>query len=87
MAIPTLCIGEAELRVGGAKDPRIDQVSMAAMALGAANLLGRVSEEALVRSGEGGLWVRRGPKGLYVAARPSYVFRGEFHIDEEGSLG
>jgi hypothetical protein len=74
--------------IGNPRDARVDTVSMAAMALGAASLLHLASNEAFVRSGDGGLWVRRNTEGsLYVAARPAYVFRGEFHLDEDGKIG
>jgi len=83
VAIPALCLSEAEIVIGAPKGARVDTVSMAAMALGAAALLGRASDEAFVRSGRDGLWVRRESDGsLYVAARPAYVFRGDFPIDE-----
>ncbi len=85
VAIPALCLSEAEIGIGAPRDARVDTVSMAAMALGAAALLGRASDEAFVRSGRDGLWVRRESDGsLYVAARPAYVFRGEFPIEERG---
>ena len=88
VAVPAHCISEGEIGIGGTRDARVDTVSMAAMALGAAALLGRAADEAFVRSGEAGLWVRRDQRGsLYVAARPDYVFRGEFHIDEEAAIG
>ena len=87
VAVPALCLSDSEIRIGGARDARLDTVSMAAMALGAAALLGRASDEAFVGSGEAELLARRNPEGsLYVAARPAYVFRGEFHIDEEGGV-
>ncbi len=85
VAVPARCLSEDELRIGTARDASVDAVAMAAMALGAANLLGLASNEAFVRSGDGGLWVRHSAEGrLYVAARPTYVFRGDFHLDDEG---
>ncbi len=85
-AVPTRIISEGSVGIGTPRDARVDTVSMAAMALGAASLLGRTAEEALVTSGDGGLWVRRNSAGgIYVAARPSYVYRGDFPFEEEGS--
>jgi len=86
VAIPTRSVSEGEIGIGTPRDARVDSVSMAAMALGAANLLGRSGDDALVRSGDGALWARRNGAGsLYVAARPAYVFRGEFHIEDADS--
>lgn len=89
-AVPAAIISDAELRVGLPRDGRIDATSMAGMALGAASFLGRSDEEALVRSGDGGLWARRGAKdSIYVASRPAYVFRGDFHFEsvEDSEMG
>ncbi|HUX36772.1 MAG TPA: hypothetical protein VMV44_02600 [Rectinemataceae bacterium] len=85
-AVPTRIISEGSIGIGTPRDAMVDTVSMAAMALGAASLFGRTAEEALVASGDGGLWVRRNSAGgLYVAARPSYVFRGDFPVEDEAS--
>lgn len=84
-ALPLRIISEGELQLGRPRNARLDAASQAALALGAAALLGRAADEALIRSGEDGLWARRNEAGgLYVAARPAYVFRGEYHF-EEGS--
>jgi len=37
----------------------------------------------MVRLGSGALWVEWTVSGaLYVAARPEYVYRGEYHLSE-----
>jgi hypothetical protein len=43
--------------------------------------VGYSDSEAIVRLGSGALWVEWAATGsLYVAARPEYVYRGEFHL-------
>jgi hypothetical protein len=86
-ALPVRLISRGELRIGGLSDPRLDTLSQAGLAFGAAFLTGHADAEALVRSGGGALWAEMsGPSAVYVAGRPEYVFRGEFHFDEAEEL-
>jgi diaminopimelate epimerase len=61
----------------------LDCCAAAAAALAAAAAVGYSDREAMVRIGSGALWVEWAEAGaLYVAARPEYVYRGEFHLNE-----
>jgi diaminopimelate epimerase len=85
-ALPVRIIARGELAIGRSRDPILDAASRAAMALAASSLIGHADDEALVRSGGGGLWAERTHSGsLYVAGRPDYVFRGEFSLEDGGS--
>jgi len=82
-ALPIRVPSRGELRLGASRDPGLDSSSRAALALGASVFLDHSDEEALVRSGGGLLWAELArDDSLYVAARPEYVFRGEFHVDD-----
>jgi hypothetical protein len=79
-ALPVRLVGPGELRLPPPRGGALDMASQAGLALGAAALLGKCDSEALVRSGDGALWASLGSRSsLYIAARPDYVFRGEFH--------
>jgi hypothetical protein len=46
--------------------------------------MGYADREAMIRLGSGALWVEWTSSGsLYAAARPEYVYRGEFHWEEK----
>jgi diaminopimelate epimerase len=61
----------------------LDCCASAAAALAASASLGYSELEAMVRIGSGALWVEWASSGsLYVAGRPEYVYRGEFHLGE-----
>jgi diaminopimelate epimerase len=72
-----------ELIVSAPTSGRVDCCAASAAALAAASALGYSDREAMVRLGSGALWVEwlaAGP--LYAAARPEYVYQGEFHVNE-----
>lgn len=87
-ALPIRIISRRELRTGRFRDPRLDALSIAGLALGAAVFMRLADDEALVRLGDGLLWAEMTASGsLYVAGRPEYAYRGEFHFDEEEESG
>ena len=60
-----------------------DCCAVASAALAASAAVGYADREAIVKMGSGGLWVEWIDAGsLYVAARPEYVYRGEFHLND-----
>lgn len=82
-AIPIHIVSREELWVDGPVGRGLDSASRAGLALAAATASGHAERGSLVRVRGGSLWVEwvEG-SGLYVAARPEYVFRGEFHLDD-----
>jgi diaminopimelate epimerase len=61
----------------------LDCCAAAAAALAAAAAVGYADRDAMVALGSGRLWVEWTEAGsLYVAARPEYVYRGEFHLND-----
>ncbi len=82
-AIPVRLVSREELWVDGPLGKGLDSASRAVLALAAATAAGHAERGALVRVRGGGLWVEWiEDRGLYIAARPEYVFRGEFHLDD-----
>lgn len=72
-----------ELLVSAPSGGSLDCCAAAAAALAAAAAVGYSEREAMVRLGPGALWVEWAATGsLYVAARPEYVYRGEFHLGD-----
>jgi diaminopimelate epimerase len=72
-----------ELLVSAPSGGALDCCASAAAALAASAAVGYSDREAMVRLGSGALWVEWAQAGsLYVAARPEYVYRGEFHLIE-----
>jgi len=72
-----------ELLVSAQSGGAVDCCAAAAAALAASAAVGYSDREAMVRLGSGALWVEWAASGtLYVAARPEYVYRGEFHLSE-----
>jgi diaminopimelate epimerase len=70
-----------ELLISAPSGGELDCCAAAAAALAASAAVGYADSEALVRLGSGALWVEWAESGsLYVAARPEYVYRGEFHL-------
>jgi diaminopimelate epimerase len=75
-----------ELIASAPTSGRIDCCAAAAVALAASASTGYADREAMVRLGSSALWVEWTASGkLYVAARPEYVYRGEFHWVERDS--
>jgi len=75
-----------ELIVSAPTNGRIDCCAAAAAALAASAATGYSDREAMIRLGSGALWVEWAASlSLYAAARPEYVYRGEFHW--EGNPG
>jgi diaminopimelate epimerase len=61
----------------------LDASAAAALALAASAALGRSEREAMVRLGEGALWIEWTARGsLYAVGRPEYAYRGEFYLNE-----
>jgi diaminopimelate epimerase len=72
-----------EIIVSAPTNGRIDCCAAAATALAASASMGYAEREAMIRLGSSALWVEWTTSGpLYVAARPEYVYRGEFHWGE-----
>jgi diaminopimelate epimerase len=72
-----------ELIVSAPTNGRLDCCAAASVALAAAASTGYADREAMIRLGSGALWVEWAASGsLYAAARPEYVYRGEFHVNE-----
>jgi len=70
-----------QLLVSAPAGGALDCCAAAAAALAAASAVGYADSEAIVRLGSGAIWVEwAGTGSLYVAARPEYVYRGEFHL-------
>jgi diaminopimelate epimerase len=70
-----------QLLVSAPSGGALDCCASAAVALAASASVGYSDREAMVRLGSGALWVEWAETGsLYVAARPEYVYRGEFHL-------
>jgi diaminopimelate epimerase len=65
-----------------------DACATAGLGMAAASAAGYADSEALVRLGDGALWIEWSAKGwLYAVGRPEYVYRGEFHLgDPESKL-
>ncbi len=80
-ALPIRLVARGEL---WARPPRgIGAATAAGIALAAAAAAGQSDREALVRLPGGALWVEWTESGsLYTGARPDYVYRGEFHLDD-----
>ncbi|MGA2547138.1 MAG: hypothetical protein ABSF43_11350 [Rectinemataceae bacterium] len=72
-----------QLLVSAPSGGALDCCASAAAALAASAAVGYSEREAMVRLGSGALWVEWAEAGsLYVATRPEYVYRGEFHLNE-----
>ena len=72
-----------QLLVSAPSGGAVDCCAAAAAALAASAAVGYADREAMVRLGSGALWVEWTVSGaLYVAARPEYVYRGEYHLSE-----
>jgi diaminopimelate epimerase len=82
--LPLRVVSRGELWVQAQRGEELDSASASALALAAAAALGYADREATVRLKGGALYAEWSDRGeLYVAARPEYVYRGEFHLDEE----
>jgi diaminopimelate epimerase len=78
-------VSRGELFASAPTTGRMDCCAAAAVALAASASTGYSEREAMVRLGSSALWVEWTSSGpLYVAARPEYVYRGEFHWLERG---
>lgn len=81
-AVAVRVISRGELSVSAKSGGAFDRCGAAAMALASAAAVGYAEREALVRFGGDGLWVEWTSRSwLYAAARPEYVYRGEFHLE------
>jgi diaminopimelate epimerase len=76
-------VSRGELVVSAPANAQLDCCAVAAAALAASASTGYADREAMIRLGSSALWVEWASSGsLYVAARPEYVYRGEFHWNE-----
>jgi len=74
-------VSRAELRLSRSSHARLDASAAGALALAAAAAVGYADREAVVRTRRDALWLEWTASGsLYAAARPEYVYRGEFHL-------
>jgi diaminopimelate epimerase len=72
-----------QLLISAPSGGALDCCASAAAALAASAAVGYSEREAMVRLGSGTLWVEWAEAGsLYVATRPEYVYRGEFHLND-----
>lgn len=80
-------ISREELSIAASTSKGPDASALAAAALAAASSLGYAQRECLVRMRTGALWAEWADSGaLYVAGRPEYVYRGEYHLGEDDQL-
>ena len=72
-----------QLLISAPSGGALDCCASAAAALAASAAVGYTEREAMVRLGSGSLWVEWAEAGsLYVATRPEYVYRGEYHLND-----
>jgi diaminopimelate epimerase len=82
VAVAVRIVSRGELRVSAPTSGRLDSCAAGAVALAASAALSYSDREAMVRLGSGALWVEWSDSGsLYVAGRPEYVYRGEYHLN------
>jgi diaminopimelate epimerase len=83
VAVAVRVVSRGELRVSAPTSGRLDSCAAGAVALAASAALSYSDREAMVRLGSGALWVEWSDSGsIYVAGRPEYVYRGEYHMNE-----
>jgi diaminopimelate epimerase len=87
--LPLRLVSREEVWADAPRGPGLDATTIAGLSLAAAAAAGFAETEALVRLRGGALWIEWAEEGgLYAAARPEYVYSGEFHLDEaEGASG
>jgi len=74
-------VSRGRLLISAPSGGALDCCASAAAALAASVAVGYTEREAMVKLGSGALWVEWAEAGsLYVATRPEYVYRGEFHL-------
>jgi hypothetical protein len=89
MPLSVHVVSRGELRIAlsrgrGAVKGGLDSCGAAGLALAASAAVGYSDREAIVRLRDGALWLEWGSNGsLYAAGRPEYVYRGEYHLNEE----
>lgn len=84
LPIPVRVVSRGELVASPPRGGSLDFCSAAAIALAAAAAAGYTDREAMVKLRGGGIFCEWTDSGyLYAAGMPTYVFRGEFHFDEE----
>jgi diaminopimelate epimerase len=83
-AVAVRVASRGELIVSAPTGGKLDSCAAAAVALAASAALGYSDREAVVRLGKGAMWAEWMEGGsLYAAGRPEYVYRGEYHLNEE----
>lgn len=82
-AVAVRVASRGELIVSAPTGASLDSCAASAVALAASAALGYSDREAIVRLGKGATWAEWAESGeLYVAGRPEYVYRGEYHLSE-----
>jgi len=83
-AVSVRVVSRSEMRVSFPSGGRIDSCAASALALAAAASVGYADREAMIAMRSGALWAEWTPRaGVYVAGRPEYVYRGEYHLAEK----
>jgi diaminopimelate epimerase len=83
-AVAVRVASRGELIVSAPTGGKLDSCAAAAVALAASAALGYSDREAVVRLGKGAMWAEWMETGsLYAAGRPEYVYRGEYHLNED----
>jgi diaminopimelate epimerase len=81
--LPLRLVSREEIWADAPHGASLDAAAISGIALAAAAAAGYAERGALVRLHGGELWTEWHEKsGIYTAARPEYVYRGEFHLDE-----
>ncbi|MBL8967356.1 MAG: hypothetical protein JNG85_10115 [Spirochaetaceae bacterium] len=81
--LPVRLVSRGELWAEAPRGKALDAAAAAGLAHAAAVAAGYADSGALVRLRGGALWVEWTESGgLYAAARPEYVYRGEFHLGD-----
>ena len=76
-------VSRSQLLISTPQGGPLDCCASGAVALAAAVAVGYSEREAMVSLGSGTLWVEWAENGsLYVATKPEYVYRGEFHLND-----
>lgn len=83
-AIAVRVISRSDMRVSFPHGGMVDSCAASAIALAAAASVGYADREAMIATKAGALWAEWTPRaGIYVAGRPEYVYRGEYHLAED----
>lgn len=82
-AVSVRVVSRSEMRISFPSGGGLDTCAAAAAAVAAASAVGYSDREATAALRSGELWAEWTPRGpVYVAGRPEYVYRGEYHLEE-----